>query len=150
MMKFNNNFFLKTSEYNITHGYNGDDNHYYIVIIFNSFFERKEHLNVYQAIFGTNYENNKSAYIFNMKYDGENGDEVHKTVITQKIENKEKIFAKIEDYIIRIGTVNNNNTTKNYMKCEFFNEFKNNKYLFDSNSIKIKNINNQTSIFKFF
>ena len=57
MMKFNNDFFLKTSEYNITHGYNYGDKHYYIVIIFNNFFERKDHLNVYQAIFGINYGN---------------------------------------------------------------------------------------------
>ena len=149
MMKFNNDFFLKTSEYNITHGYNYGDKHYYIVIIFNNFFERKEHLNVYQAIFGINYGNNESAYIFNMKYDGENGDEVHKTIITQKIEKKEKIFVENKDYIIKIGIVNDKYITTNYIKCELNDEFKNNKYIFDSNCTKIKKDNNKISYFKF-
>ena len=85
-----------------------------------------------------------------MKYDGENGDEVHKTIITQKIEIKEKIFVENEDYIIKTGIVNDNNITKNYIKCEFPNEFSNNKYLLDSNCTKIKKDNNQISYFKFF
>ena len=157
-MEFNNDFFLIANGYKITDGYNYGDKHHYIVIIFDEFFEEHEHTTVYQMIFGKNYENNKSAYIFNNKYDDENGNEVHITVITQKIEKKEKTFIQINNSFIKIGIDNNN---KNYIKCvlpikidnkkhkDCYDYFTSNNSSFKySKNVEIKDFNNKTSIIR--
>ena len=150
MMKINENYFLKTCDYAITNGY--CDGNYYCVIIFNELYKQNEFVNLFKKI-SDNMEN--FDIMMNIYHNNE-----EKTIIAQCIVNKEKTFLESKDIKVKIGI---NNINKNYIKSELPIKVDNNNhiYCYDyftsencpfkySKSVMIKDIENKTSIFKFF